>query len=213
MYCRAHRVAVACESMSDSGQHESRHIGVTTVEPNDRRHLVTPYEDKSLLELGAGVVACTFCGHARFRRSRLRFNDLAELLMLRYPLRCMRCSQRQYNAVNVAMMSMPPRSAGGRTTTDAPGSDWQSWTAPSTGGQFVARPLSTAQNPQAKRLEETTRTTRAADAGIAAYLEPVAPVDQPMAQPAVSAPPAQHSGTRTVPPALIPSRRKDGGIW
>jgi hypothetical protein len=203
--------------MSDSGQHESRHIGVTTVEPNDRRHLVTPYDDKALLKLGAGVVACTFCGHARFRRSRLRFNDLLELLMLRYPLRCMRCSQRQYNTVNVAMMSIPPRSANGRMTTDAPGSSWQSWTDPSTRGQFVARPLSTAQNPQAKRLEETTRTTRSADPGHAAALEPFAAVtpSQPVAtlEPAVTAPQAQHSGTHTVPPPHIPSRRKDDGIW
>jgi hypothetical protein len=163
---------------------------------------VTPYEEKPLLKLAPGVVACTFCGHARFRRSRLRFHDLAELLMLRYPLRCMRCSQRQYNAVNVALLSMPPRSKSGRITTDGPGSSWQSWTDPSTRGELVARPLTTAQNPQARRLEETTRS-RAAEAAAHAAAEPLAP--------AVSA--RQPAPTEAVPPPRIPSRREDGGIW
>lgn len=141
--------------MAEPNNPEDRSIGVTTVEANDRRHLVQPYDEKPVVELAEGVVACLHCGNPRFRRSRLRFTDFLELLMMRYPVRCTRCGQRQYTDFNIAMMSFPPRPAGGRK---AEGQDtWKAWTDPSMAGQPVSRPLSTAQGPRAERLEANSR--------------------------------------------------------
>jgi hypothetical protein len=135
--------------------HGDPRIGVTTVEASERRHLVQPYDDQPVLELATGVVACLFCGNNRFRRSRLRFSDLGELLLLRYPLRCTRCGQRQYNSIHIAFLSFAPRSTNVR---QAQGTDtWQNWTGPANSGQRVARPLSTAIGPRAQRLEAAQR--------------------------------------------------------
>ena len=128
--------------MVNSEPQEDRSISITTVETNDRRHLVRPYADRPVVELAEGVVGCPLCGNVRFRRSRFRFTDFAELLMMRYPVRCTRCGQRQYTDFNVAMMSFPSRSVGGQR---AEGQDtWKNWTEPSMSGQPVARPMSTA---------------------------------------------------------------------
>ncbi|SEC06538.1 hypothetical protein [Terriglobus roseus] len=125
-------------------------IGVTTAEVNDRRYLVRPYDDKPVVEVAEGVVACLHCGNPSFRRSRLRFTDILEVLMMRYPVRCTRCGQRQYTDFNVAMLSFPPRSAGPRADDQE---SWKRWTDPSLPGQALARPLSTALGPRAQRLE------------------------------------------------------------
>ena len=144
--------------MDDRNQSEDRSIGVTTVEANDRRHLVRPYDDRPVVELAEGVVGCPHCGNPRFRRSRLRFTDFTELLMLRYPVRCTRCGQRQYTDFNVAMLSFPPRSLGAKT---AEGQDtWQNWTDPSLPSQAVSRPLSTALGPRARNLDANSRPSR-----------------------------------------------------
>ncbi|AFL90297.1 hypothetical protein Terro_4090 [Terriglobus roseus DSM 18391] len=136
--------------MADTKQLEESSIGVTTVEANHRRHLVRPYEDRPVVELAEGVVACPLCGNPRFRRSRLRFTDFAEILMMRYPVRCTRCGQRQYTDFNVAMMSFPPRPVGGHRAERQ--DTWKNWTDPSMPSQPVARPLSTAQGPRARNL-------------------------------------------------------------
>ena len=146
--------------MADPNHPEDKSIGVTTVETNDRRHLVQPYTERPVVELAEGVVACPFCGNPRFRRSRLRFADMAEILMLRYPVRCTRCSQRQFTDFNIAMLSYPPKRTGARA---AEGSDtWKNWTDPSLPGQPVARPLSTALGPRARNLDASARPTRPA---------------------------------------------------
>ena len=70
------------------------------------------HEDEQLyaaaVMIGRGVqIQCQYCpGHA-FRRSRLRTVDLKEILMMKYPVRCLRCSQRQLVSFTVAGISVP----------------------------------------------------------------------------------------------------------
>ena len=66
-------------------------------------------EDQQELEkLSGGVpVHCQFCVGQKFRRSRLRSGDIPQLLLMRYPVRCMRCSQRQTVSFTVAGASIP----------------------------------------------------------------------------------------------------------
>jgi len=101
-------------------------IGVTTVEPNDYRHLVQPYKERPTVELKQGEVACPFCGNPQFRRSRLRFVDLFEILMLRYPVRCTRCAKRQFTDIYIAMMSYPAKFHGASVAQN--NTTWKSWT-------------------------------------------------------------------------------------
>ncbi len=162
-------------------------IGVTTVEANEHRAQVRPYDATPLIDLHPGTIACSFCGNNRFRRSRLRFHDLKELVLLRFPLRCTRCSQRQYNDFAIAWLSYPPKSHGPRL---AQGSEtWQSWTEGSFDGPSQ-RPLSTAIGTRAQRLTP-----------------PVAQAPPPVA-------PAPHTTPRTgPPPSSVPSRPRGDGIW
>ncbi|SDF79750.1 hypothetical protein [Terriglobus roseus] len=105
-------------------------IGVTTVEPNDYRHLVQPYKDRPTVELKQGEVACPFCGNPQFRRSRLRFMDLFEVLMLRYPVRCTRCAKRQFTDIYIALLSYPAKFHGGSVAQGD--TSWKEWTDRST---------------------------------------------------------------------------------
>ena len=52
-------------------------------------------------------IQCQFCVGQTFRRSRLRAADLPQLLLMRYPVRCARCSQRQSVSFTVASVSIP----------------------------------------------------------------------------------------------------------
>lgn len=52
-------------------------------------------------------IRCQFCVGQRFRRSRLRAADLKHLLLMRYPVRCLFCSQRQMVSFTVAGVSLP----------------------------------------------------------------------------------------------------------
>ena len=129
-------------------------IGVTTVESNDRRHLVQPYQDRPTVELRKGSVGCPFCGNSNFRRSRLRFTDLAEILMLRYPVRCTRCSQRQFTDLYIAMMSYAPKFRGQRAVQGE--ESWKNWTGQNSYSPSV-RPLSTAMGPKARNLNPISK--------------------------------------------------------
>jgi hypothetical protein len=144
--------------MAQSSHQEDRTISVTTAEVNERRHLVKPYDERPVLELADGVVACLNCGNPQFRRSRLRFTDIGEILMMRYPVRCTRCGQRQYRDFIVAMLAFPPRPAHRRVAEIE--ETWRKWTDPSMPSQPVARPLSTALGPQARNLEATSLPPR-----------------------------------------------------
>jgi hypothetical protein len=57
---------------------------------------------------GGGVeVQCQYCPGQAFRRSRLRMQDLQGLLFMRYPVRCLRCGQRQTVSFAIASVSVP----------------------------------------------------------------------------------------------------------
>ena len=60
------------------------------------------------MEAGRGVsIQCQYCPGLRFRRSRLRAEDLTQIFLMRYPVRCLRCSQRQFVSFTVAGISVP----------------------------------------------------------------------------------------------------------
>ena len=57
---------------------------------------------------GSGVsIQCQFCPGQGFRRSTLRAEDLKDLFLMRYPVRCLRCSQRQVVSFTIAGISVP----------------------------------------------------------------------------------------------------------
>ncbi|MBB5340349.1 hypothetical protein [Tunturiibacter gelidoferens] len=51
-------------------------------------------------------IRCQYCSGQSFRRSTLRSQDLTEILFMRYPVRCLRCSQRQLVSFTVAGLSI-----------------------------------------------------------------------------------------------------------
>jgi hypothetical protein len=58
--------------------------------------------------IAAGVtIQCQFCPGQAFRRSRLRTADLKQIFLMRYPVRCLRCSQRQLVSFTLAGISVP----------------------------------------------------------------------------------------------------------
>src|SRR5882757_7957417 len=61
-----------------------------------------------VMQSGKGLpIQCQFCSGQAFRRSRLRSKDFEQILMMRYPVRCLRCSQRQMVSFTVAGISVP----------------------------------------------------------------------------------------------------------
>ncbi len=57
-------------------------------------------------ERGGVPIRCQFCVGQKFRRSRLRSDDFRSLLLMRYPVRCLRCSQRQLVSFTIAGISL-----------------------------------------------------------------------------------------------------------
>lgn len=57
-------------------------------------------------ERGGVPIRCQFCVGQKFRRSRLRSDDFKSLLLMRYPVRCLRCSQRQLVSFTIAGISL-----------------------------------------------------------------------------------------------------------
>ncbi len=68
---------------------------------------------------------CDFCRARSFRRSRVQWKDLPSILMLRYPVRCLSCSQRQTVTVLVARRSLSSRTKQVRAAKDA--APWSGW--------------------------------------------------------------------------------------
>ena len=57
---------------------------------------------------GGGIpIQCQYCVGQSFRRSRLRTADLKHLFFQRYPVRCLRCGQRQSVSFTLAGISVP----------------------------------------------------------------------------------------------------------
>lgn len=70
---------------------------------------------------------CSYCTGETFRRSRLRSSDLIPLLTLLYPVRCLRCSRRQYASYSLAGLAIPTGVKHNRLATDA--ESWRTWTS------------------------------------------------------------------------------------
>ena len=69
-------------------------------------HDNTSYSDVSATH---GVpLRCQFCSHQSFRRSSLRASDFTQILLMRYPVRCLRCGQRQMVSFTLAGISLRP---------------------------------------------------------------------------------------------------------
>ena len=67
-------------------------------------HNKTPYLG---LDPYHGVpIQCQYCSGQSFRRSTLRGDDLAQILLMRYPVRCLRCGQRQMVSYTVASLAL-----------------------------------------------------------------------------------------------------------
>ena len=57
---------------------------------------------------GSGIaIQCRFCPGQSFRRSRVRLEDAKQIFLMRYPVRCLRCGQRQTVSFTVAGISVP----------------------------------------------------------------------------------------------------------
>jgi hypothetical protein len=65
---------------------------------------------------------CRFCPGHEFRRSRFRPKDAFKLLLLRYPVRCLRCRQRQ--TINVFAAR---RAESSKARTECPPNPTDSW--------------------------------------------------------------------------------------
>ena len=64
--------------------------------------------EPAIEKMSSGVpLQCQYCVGQSFRRSRLRAGDIPQLLLMRYPVRCARCSQRQTVSFTVAAVSIP----------------------------------------------------------------------------------------------------------
>ncbi len=96
-----------------------------------RQHISRPLwatdiiREPEIEKMSAGVpLQCQFCVGQSFRRSRLRAGDIPQLLLMRYPVRCARCSQRQTVSFTVAAVSIPSyirhrqRSGSTRSSTE-----------------------------------------------------------------------------------------------
>lgn len=67
----------------------------------------TDEEEEDFADERGGVpIRCQFCVGQKFRRSRLRAEDIRSLLLMRYPVRCTRCAQRQLVSFTVAGISL-----------------------------------------------------------------------------------------------------------
>ena len=51
-------------------------------------------------------VQCQFCSGQSFRRSTLRSDDFTQIFLMRYPVRCLRCGQRQLVSFTIASLSL-----------------------------------------------------------------------------------------------------------
>lgn len=104
---------------------------------------------QGILEIPKGVVACHFCGFTRFRRSKMRLGDAKEFLLMRLPVRCGRCNQRQYVSMLTSSLASGVKNhdlklAKGRDT-------WKNWTEQEMADKTY-RPMTTALGPRATKL-------------------------------------------------------------
>jgi hypothetical protein len=77
---------------------------------------------------GGIAIRCQHCSSQNFRRSALRIEDVVSILTMRYPVRCLRCGERQRVSFAVAGLSVGPGSRVKRAKH--PDDTWQRWTEP-----------------------------------------------------------------------------------
>ena len=87
-------------------------------------HTIPPAHSRSHHTTNGG---CRNCGGRRFHRSTLRSFDFIQLLGLRYPVRCVRCSQRQYVDFLTASLVYPTK--GQAQSRRRPRQNWRQWTS------------------------------------------------------------------------------------
>ncbi|MEO6983411.1 MAG: hypothetical protein ABI072_09890 [Edaphobacter sp.] len=73
-------------------------------------------------------IQCQYCSGQSFRRSRLRSEDLWQMIFMRYPVRCIRCSQRQMVSFSIAGISLSSLTRHERPTRSQ--DTWKNWTEP-----------------------------------------------------------------------------------
>ncbi len=96
--------------MSETSEQRSDTSGHTNQPAEEPKFVTQAFAHDDLddyAEDRAGVaIRCQFCVGQRFRRSRLRGEDFKGLLLMRYPVRCLRCSQRQLVSFTIAGISL-----------------------------------------------------------------------------------------------------------
>ena len=79
---------------------------------------------------------CQFCKSSRFLRSTLRTADFGAILFLRYPVRCLRCRQRQFVDFMTASLAL---AAGSPVYNESrKRENWRTWTSGSDRKAFEA---------------------------------------------------------------------------
>lgn len=78
---------------------------------------------------GAMPIQCQYCSGQTFRRSHLRAEDFWQMVLMRYPVRCLRCSQRQMVSFTVAGISVSSHTKQIRPLRAQ--DTWKHWTEPS----------------------------------------------------------------------------------
>jgi hypothetical protein len=75
---------------------------------SERVHSSFSGSTSSETNYGNGIaIQCQYCPGQSFRRSRVRARDLQDIFFMRYPVRCLRCGQRQTVSFTVASVSVP----------------------------------------------------------------------------------------------------------
>lgn len=75
---------------------------------------------------GAMPIQCQYCSGQSFRRSRLRSEDFWQMVLMRYPVRCLRCSQRQMVSFTIAGLSLSSLTKHTRPVRTE--ETWKHWT-------------------------------------------------------------------------------------
>ena len=107
-------------------------------QPNGkRRSRATVRKTANLCVSGTAVpIQCQYCSGQTFRRSRLRSEDFWQMLLMRYPVRCLRCSQRQMVSFTVAGISLSSLTHHPRPVRSD--ETWKHWTEPSESSTHIA---------------------------------------------------------------------------
>lgn len=103
---------------------------------------------------GVGIaIQCQFCPGQTFRRSHLRATDIQDIVLMRYPVRCLRCSQRQAVSYTIAGISLPSHASHGKHSIKRNDTTWKNFTESPSG---IARIVTTQPNPTPSKEQDPT---------------------------------------------------------